>query len=336
MAVIKCAECGRQVSTLADACPHCGAPVTHSVKTTKGEEETEDEEKDRSGLILKIFLVIVALGLVYVFFKDNIDPHVKKWVAAVWNTGSNGDSNGPDPAVVNDPENPVAPPDIADRDDGKIMSVIPNGNELDPDDDGPAPSVLAPPDKDDDDSGKPKSVVAPPDEPTTKIDPDAVIKPEPLPRAPDQVKAEADPPQSPTPPKPEEPETAKTPPEPAEPPKAETAEPAPAKVETKPQPEVGDKRIRMVLDKTADMKPAIVKTARVGEEGKLLVTVNDDWKILSCPQKQEAAKTIRKAWVEVNGKELVLVDEDGSTVASENHNERIMSGSVRFIIKGCK
>ena len=28
MALIKCSECGREVSSLASACPHCGAPIS--------------------------------------------------------------------------------------------------------------------------------------------------------------------------------------------------------------------------------------------------------------------------------------------------------------------
>lgn len=35
MALVSCSECGREVSTLAAACPHCGAPVGRGNATSR-------------------------------------------------------------------------------------------------------------------------------------------------------------------------------------------------------------------------------------------------------------------------------------------------------------
>lgn len=45
MALIKCSECGREISTKAGACPHCGCPVSESIKPeTENQPKVEKEE----------------------------------------------------------------------------------------------------------------------------------------------------------------------------------------------------------------------------------------------------------------------------------------------------
>ncbi len=48
MALVKCGECGGQVSDKAAACPHCGAPVGSSLLGQKIEEAMEAKEGERS------------------------------------------------------------------------------------------------------------------------------------------------------------------------------------------------------------------------------------------------------------------------------------------------
>lgn len=36
MALIKCVECGKEISELADACPHCGNPINKKIQTIEG------------------------------------------------------------------------------------------------------------------------------------------------------------------------------------------------------------------------------------------------------------------------------------------------------------
>ncbi|MEO8248018.1 MAG: zinc ribbon domain-containing protein [Burkholderiales bacterium] len=53
MALIDCAECGKQVSTLAASCPSCGAPVA-------GGARWDQEPVVTSGLLGKLALVFGA------------------------------------------------------------------------------------------------------------------------------------------------------------------------------------------------------------------------------------------------------------------------------------
>ena len=46
MALVNCPECGKEVSTYAEACPNCGCPkdvILESVETTETKEYTEEE-----------------------------------------------------------------------------------------------------------------------------------------------------------------------------------------------------------------------------------------------------------------------------------------------------
>ena len=49
MAIIKCIECGHDVSTLADKCPNCGCPVTMMLKSEQHSEDKFDIILERTG-----------------------------------------------------------------------------------------------------------------------------------------------------------------------------------------------------------------------------------------------------------------------------------------------
>lgn len=61
MALIKCPECGKEVSSAAESCPNCGHPIS-------GEKKTETvivKEKKKGGClktILTVFLIIIVIG----------------------------------------------------------------------------------------------------------------------------------------------------------------------------------------------------------------------------------------------------------------------------------
>jgi len=60
MAIIKCEECGKEVSTKAASCPHCGAPQS-SYKPTPAPRTSS------TGTVIKT-TVIVVVTLVALFF----------------------------------------------------------------------------------------------------------------------------------------------------------------------------------------------------------------------------------------------------------------------------
>ena len=43
MSMIKCTECGKEISDKATACPHCGCPMTEILSATKEEENLHYE-----------------------------------------------------------------------------------------------------------------------------------------------------------------------------------------------------------------------------------------------------------------------------------------------------
>lgn len=62
MAMIKCRECGNEISEYAEKCPNCG------VKTRYGKTE---EEKKLNGKMLLVYLLVVIIG-VYLLSQRNI------------------------------------------------------------------------------------------------------------------------------------------------------------------------------------------------------------------------------------------------------------------------
>lgn len=75
MALIKCAECGKEISDRAESCPNCGCPVGESVAEEVGndyeeseyeeEEESEEyvEDEKQSGLgVASFILAIIVLA----------------------------------------------------------------------------------------------------------------------------------------------------------------------------------------------------------------------------------------------------------------------------------
>lgn len=66
MAIVKCSECGNDVSTKADKCVHCGAPVQAIEETVAAPEKKEEKGVGFNPLRL-IFIMFIALAA-YAFF----------------------------------------------------------------------------------------------------------------------------------------------------------------------------------------------------------------------------------------------------------------------------
>lgn len=67
--LIKCPECGVEVSDLAEKCPKCAFPLSRTNKTVKSEEQGAFVTSLNLGC--QIILIIGILILGYIFFKLN-------------------------------------------------------------------------------------------------------------------------------------------------------------------------------------------------------------------------------------------------------------------------
>lgn len=65
MALIKCPECGKEVSDKANSCPHCGYPLIKINKEVKRQIEKPANDKTViiSNIILGIFGILMLLGV---------------------------------------------------------------------------------------------------------------------------------------------------------------------------------------------------------------------------------------------------------------------------------
>jgi hypothetical protein len=80
MALIKCSECGRDVSENAAACPHCGEPAKQRSRAPEERKSAEKIVKKKShagALLLLLAAVIVLAGIVY---KNYMSPEEKAGV----------------------------------------------------------------------------------------------------------------------------------------------------------------------------------------------------------------------------------------------------------------
>ena len=76
MALIKCPECGKDVSTAAGACPHCGFPIKNNVKNDQEEDFVKPldsswlddwKKKPGRGKIALTFVYLINLALLILF-----------------------------------------------------------------------------------------------------------------------------------------------------------------------------------------------------------------------------------------------------------------------------
>lgn len=61
MAIIKCLECGAEISDKADSCIKCGCPINRD-----GKKETEKPQKGRAKLIVFMFAVLIVVGAIII------------------------------------------------------------------------------------------------------------------------------------------------------------------------------------------------------------------------------------------------------------------------------
>ena len=82
MALIRCPECGREISSRAKACPHCGFPLDDVIKPNEEELVIEPLlERKKSSIVASIFLflfleVVFAAGFVFCVLMSALNHEV--------------------------------------------------------------------------------------------------------------------------------------------------------------------------------------------------------------------------------------------------------------------
>lgn len=63
MALIKCAECGKDVSEKAGNCPFCGNPIANHVEATKTVEIEQTNKTWKKTKIWAVLLLFIGIGM---------------------------------------------------------------------------------------------------------------------------------------------------------------------------------------------------------------------------------------------------------------------------------
>ncbi len=76
MAIIKCPECGKEISSLAESCPHCGRPMKKKTTTHYYNDHVEREYNSRSIGMMVTAVIIAGLGIYFIIagFVDSKIP----------------------------------------------------------------------------------------------------------------------------------------------------------------------------------------------------------------------------------------------------------------------
>lgn len=77
MALIKCSECGGQVSDKAASCPHCGAPISRAKETSAaGQELTTIQQTSKKLKLHTVLSVLIAvIGIIVLFGDSDAEGH---------------------------------------------------------------------------------------------------------------------------------------------------------------------------------------------------------------------------------------------------------------------
>ena len=68
MAMIKCKECGKDISSLAEKCPHCGAPTNPGAEALKTVGSAMQERGSGCSSIATVLIVVGIIIILAVVF----------------------------------------------------------------------------------------------------------------------------------------------------------------------------------------------------------------------------------------------------------------------------
>lgn len=90
MALIKCPECGKEVSSAATNCPNCGHPISQGKQIVK---ETVVKEKKKRGCLSTILLFVIVVAVIGAFASGGDDKKVKDATKNTSSSSTPSDSN---------------------------------------------------------------------------------------------------------------------------------------------------------------------------------------------------------------------------------------------------
>ncbi len=138
MALQICPDCGKEVSTSAEACPNCGHPFKQTPATEQVVHNTTSEQRSEVPKWL-IFPVIALVGILIVLFimlfrstDDNANENVNIDIAAETQRQTTRDSS----ARTTDTPTGVAPPTTTDIPDSDNQQTVPADTQTQVEDSG--------------------------------------------------------------------------------------------------------------------------------------------------------------------------------------------------------
>ena len=63
MALIKCSECGKEISDKATTCPNCGCPVLHNNLPTQSLQKTSKQGNKKHGCLIPMLVIFILFGI---------------------------------------------------------------------------------------------------------------------------------------------------------------------------------------------------------------------------------------------------------------------------------
>lgn len=81
MAIVKCRECGKEISNRANTCPHCGYPIL-AIKNAQIDQENREYYKRYSINQMIINFVVFCLSFVFGFYGGT--GELKFWALGLW------------------------------------------------------------------------------------------------------------------------------------------------------------------------------------------------------------------------------------------------------------
>ena len=122
MALIKCSECGHEVSDKASACVHCGAPLTESKPQPTS---TETFKFPWSSVLLAIGAVLLVMFVAGAFSTPKPELHcLEASHAAHYIAAESGNNPGGAMAVTDDVIASHKYPDISDKQLALLGSIV--------------------------------------------------------------------------------------------------------------------------------------------------------------------------------------------------------------------